>query len=321
MEQQTAVMITVEDAAGFLAAHDNYLIITHKQPDGDTLGCAAGLCAGLRGLGKQANILKNPQTTRSYTALTAPYEVYTEDLRGYTLVAVDVPAKANAQVNFPYKENNIKLLVDHHSGHPGFAERNLIMPHLASCGEVVFLILKSLNAEITPEIANALYTAVSTDTGCFRYKNTTAETLAAAAELVAFGAENGRINYELFTVKRLSRIRLEAAVIAGLEFYGGGEVAVASITPAMIAAADADEADMEDLANIALMPSGVETAVTLREMSEGVTKLSVRTANKPNAADICRQLGGGGHGMAAGANIKAPLSEAKKMTLEAVSIN
>ncbi|MDR2360795.1 MAG: bifunctional oligoribonuclease/PAP phosphatase NrnA [Oscillospiraceae bacterium] len=318
METRKAA-ITIEDAAAFLSTRDNYLIITHRQPDGDTLGCAVALCAALRTLGKSAAVLTNPQITRSYAELTAPYELDTSDFGGYTLIAVDVPAASHIQVNFPSDEVGIAMLIDHHGGHEGFAERNLILPRLASCGEVTLRVLRALDAEITPAIATALYIAVSTDTGCFRYKNTTAETLYAAAELVSLGAENGRINYELFTVKRLSRIKLEAAVISGMEFYDRGDTAVASITLEMIKAADADEGDMEDTANIALTPQGVETAITLREMPDGTTKLSVRTANKPNAAEICRMFGGGGHDMAAGATIKAALPEAKSLVIAAIS--
>ncbi|MDR2531018.1 MAG: DHH family phosphoesterase [Oscillospiraceae bacterium] len=313
-------LLTLNETADFLRERDGFLILTHRAPDGDTLGSAAALCNALRELGKSADLLVNAQTTAMYLADVEQY-FSNANPDACTLIAVD---SANASLlQYEYgdvmKHAPVALAIDHHPSHAEFADRTLLDPVKSSCGEIVLELIHALNAPLSCESAKLLYIAVSTDTGCFRYKNTTESTLLAAAELIRAGAPNGALNHRLFMVKRMSRLRLEAMMLATLELYIGGELAVATITRGMMRESGADVYDLEDVATVAGSPEGVEMSVTLREQQDGGTKVSVRTVNFGNANALCAYLGGGGHGMAAGATVEADLATTKSRILDAVN--
>ncbi|MDR0818724.1 MAG: DHH family phosphoesterase [Oscillospiraceae bacterium] len=311
--------LTTEQTAEFLLKRDRFLLLTHKNPDGDTLGSAAALCNALRELGKTAYLLRNTQTTDMYLADVTEYFTDYSALDGeFTLISVDTADINLMQVNEEIKDAAIALAIDHHPSHNQFAENLLLIADKASCGEIILETLNAMQYRLSPETAKLLYIAVSTDTGCFRYKNTKAETLLAAAELVSAGAPSGNLNQRLFMSKRLSRLKLESMIVGGLEMYMDGELSIAVITQAMMKEAGADSYDLEDIATVAGQPEGVEMGVTIREKSDGTCKLSVRTTNYANANAACAYLGGGGHGMASGANVDLGIDDARAKILEAI---
>ena len=175
-------MLTVPQTAALLRTFDNILILTHVRPDGDTVGCAAALCAGLRSLGKAAFLLPNPELTDTTAPYFRPYEApegFTPDKVVSTDIATVGLFPENAR---PYAER-VDLAIDHHPSFESFGRENIVRPEAAACGELIYDILSDLGP-ITPEMALPLYVAVSTDTGCFAYANTTAQTHAVAAALL-----------------------------------------------------------------------------------------------------------------------------------------
>jgi len=308
--------LTLKDATQFLADNDNYLIVTHRNPDGDTLGASAALCCALRDFGKTAYMLENTQVTRKYIDEVKPYWA-PNSFEPEIVVSVDVASAEMLQKDAP-SDIVVDLAIDHHSTHTPYAERLINEPKLAACGELVCKIIKEMNVPLSPDIARYLYIALATDTGCFCYKNVKPETLRTAAELMESGANAGELNHRLFMVKTLSRLELESQIIEHLDLRLGGQLAIAAITLDMMQRARATEHDLDDIATIAGQPDGVEMSITLREQDDGVTKISVRTVKYPNANILCVNFGGGGHGYAAGARIELPIKEAKAEILKAV---
>jgi phosphoesterase RecJ-like protein len=307
--------IQITEAAQFLREHDGFLIISHRRPDGDALGSAAALCCILREMGKTAYTLPNPQATDKFI----PYieEFYAPEDYAYScLVSTDLADEGIIQTNAETLRGKTELSIDHHPSNSGYAPLALVMQEKASCGEVVLEIIKSLGMQLSVKAATLLYIAVSTDCGCFRYKNTTPETLRAAAELVDAGAPNGALNKLLFMTKSKARLLLESDIVSGTEFYKDGELAVATLSDEMIARSGAVEDDLDDVAVIAGQFEGVEMSVTLRQ-NDGGWKASVRTVNYANANAVCARFGGGGHGMAAGCQLDMPLDEAKRAIVRA----
>lgn len=307
--------LTITEAARFLAERDDFLIISHRRPDGDAIGSSAALCCGLREMGKRAYLLPNPQITEKFV----PYaeEFYAPgDFEYGCLVSTDLADEGIIQLNAEALLGKVELSIDHHPSNSGYAGNVVVMPEKASCGEVVQLILKELSCGISRKTAEMLYFAIATDCGCFRYKNTTAETLRAAAELIDKGIPSGSMNKKLFMTKGRGRLLLEGQIITGMEFHMDGELVIAVVSDEMIAACGATEDDLDDVAVIAGQAEGVETSITLRQTETG-WKASVRTVDYPNANAICAQLGGGGHGMAAGCSMDCGLEEAKRRILEA----
>ena len=174
--------MTIADVAAWLQAHDNYLILTHVRPDGDTLCSAAALCRGLRALGKQAFCLENPGLTPKYSPFVSPYHApagFSPD----TVLSVDTAAPDMLQSNAGAYAGQIDLAIDHHVSNTRYAQNSCVVPEKAACGEIIFAILSQLGYPLDADCAGLLYIAVSTDTGCFQYSNVNAETFRCAAAL------------------------------------------------------------------------------------------------------------------------------------------
>jgi phosphoesterase RecJ-like protein len=304
--------LDLASAAAELRGRDGFIIISHRRPDGDALGSSAALCRILRALGKTAYTLRNPQTIEKYLPFVDAY-CAPEGYEAATVVTVDLADEGIIQFGAEEYVGKADIAIDHHLSNKGYCEKTLVMPHKASCGEVVLLLGKELGVTIDVETATLLYIALTTDSGCFRYKNTTAETLAAGAELVSYGIPNGDLTKLFFMTKRKSRLLIESEIIASLRFFNDDELVIAPLTLEMIRAAGADEEDMEDIAVIAGQVEGVETSITIRELEEGGCKVSVRTVKYANADAICVQYGGGGHGMAAGCQLDCGMEEAVEL--------
>ena len=309
--------VTVSQAAEFLRAHDNYLILTHKRPDGDTIGCAAALCRGLRALGKTAHICPGTGATHLFTpyleGLLAP-EGYGPD----TVVAVDIAARGLfTDAGRPWLERGVDLAVDHHPSQEFFAERTCLDAGRAACGEIVLDILKELGP-VTADMAVPLYVAIATDTGCFQYGNTTAASHRAAAELTDTGLDLFPLNKRHFRTKSWARLQVERLITERMHRYENGKIAVAPVSLSLLDEAGATEEDMEDIAAFLGQIEGVETSVTIREQAGGSCKLSVRTSGGLNATKVCALLGGGGHAAAAGCTVPGGLAEAEAAILAAI---
>jgi len=309
--------MTVFETAEFLRAHDNYLILTHTRPDGDTVGCAAGLCLALRGIGKQAFVLPNPEITPLFSNYLEGLTC-SEDYQPDTVVCVDIAARTMFPLNAGNWGEMADLTIDHHPSQEFYAKNTCLDATCAACGEIVYEIAREL-APVTKEIATPLYVAVSTDCGCFAYGNTTAHTHAIAAKLIECGIDLPALNKRHFRTKSWKRMQLEGAILGGMELHDEGCVAIAAITLEMMNSIGATQNDTEDIANLVGALEGVKASVTIRELSPGKNKISLRTdPNWLNASRTCALLGGGGHAAASGATVEADVTETKRVILDAI---
>ncbi len=306
----------ISDCAAWLRQRDGYLILSHHRPDGDALGTSAALCRGLRMLGKTAFILENPQATDRYIPYLREYYARPGFVPAH-VVTVDLADEDIMQVNAGDYRGRVDLCIDHHPSNTGYAAETLLMGERAACGEIVYLLLMELLGGVDRETATLLYIAVTTDTGCFRYKNTNPGTLRVGAALLEAGAPID-LNRRLFMKKRRTRLELESSIISSLEFFQEGEACLGVITLAELERIGVTESDMEDIAVVAGSVEGVETSCTLRQVGERTWKVSVRTGEYENASRICAEFGGGGHGMAAGGTVEGSLEEAKAIVRAAV---
>ncbi len=301
--------LTIPETAGFLKARDNFAIVTHRRPDGDTLGCAVLLCLGLRQLGKKAFVLRNPETTEKYQSLLSGLtkEAPTEN---DTLVAVDVASSNMLGDHFSPLQNNILLRIDHHGSADSFTDFELVDPDAAACGEVIYDVLKEMGAVLDTPMATALYTAVSTDTGCFRYANTTANTLRVAADCTEAGADIFSMNQAYFETNSLGRLRLQGWLTENALFLQDGKVVICALPLEKERELGLTEDDLENISGFPRSIAGVKIAATLRQEPGGLVKLSVRAVPGYDAAAICQNFGGGGHKGAAGASMNLSMEEA-----------
>ncbi len=194
--------MTTTETAALLRSHDRFLILTHVRPDGDTIGCAAALCAALQNLGKTAYVLENPELTATCAAYVTPYHAPANYVPDY-VITTDVASLGLLPDNARPYQHRINLAIDHHPSYEGFAtDGSCVRSECAAAGEIVYEIVRELG-EITPVMATALYCALSTDTGCFVYNNTTANTHRVAAELIDAGCDVQGVNKRHFRTKTL----------------------------------------------------------------------------------------------------------------------
>ena len=308
--------MTCQEAAEFLRTHDNYLIITHKRPDGDAIGCSVALAEMLRAIGKTAWLLPSLDATDLFTdylaGQTAP-EGYTPD----TVVTVDLASLGLLPPNGTPWKDAVQLAIDHHPSNEGYAAQTCLEGDKAACGEILYRIAELLGV-MSPAIADMLYVAVSTDTGCFVYSNVTANTHRVAAALMEAGANYKYLNKKHFRTKSLPRLRLEQLMVEGMRLSRGNTVAVAPVSLAMMAAAGAGENDAEDIAAVLGQIKGVRHSATIREIRPGECKISLRTAADLNASRVCARLGGGGHAAAAGCTVNGSVEDAERAILAAI---
>ncbi len=306
-------------AAALLGGWDNILILTHKRPDGDTIGCAVGLCALLRRQGKTAWILKNPDATSRFT----PYLegcIAPEGFAFDKVVAVDVAALGLLlpQARAIADSRGVDLCIDHHPSNEGYAKETCLEADKAACGEIIYKIVGELGT-LDEAIAAALYLAVSTDTGCFVYSNTTANTHAVAAALMELDIPCAQINKRHFRTKSMTRMRLESRLMEHMETLEEGRVVISAIPLSDMAELNAREEDAEDIAAFLGQIEGVKVSATIRELPGGECKISLRSdPDYLNATDTCALLGGGGHKAASGCTVMGGVQEAHSAIRDAI---
>lgn len=296
--------MTRREVAQWLLGRDRLCILTHGRPDGDTIGSSAALCLGLRKIGKTAYILKNPELSGKLAFL---HEGLTREQfeEGDTLVSVDVASVS--MLPEAWKGFGIALRIDHHGTAQSFTEQELVDSDAAACGEIVYDVLREMGVELDQKIAKALYVAVSTDTGCFRFANTTAHTFTVAAACAATGAELYPINQELFDTNSMTKLKIQSWMVDNLKSYREGTIAICAMPKAVEAQATSD--DMDNISGFLRSIEGVKICALLREKEQGV-RLSVRAVPGYDASAVCARFGGGGHKGASGASLSMTLAEA-----------
>lgn len=301
-----------------LSARGSFVILTHRRPDGDTIGCAAALCRALRALGKRAWVLKN----RQFTPRFAPYLdglVCEEVPEGAAVISVDIASLGLLSFDAEHLAGRIELAIDHHESNSLPIENKLVEADKAACGEIIYDLLVELGVTVDKKTAEALYLAISTDTGCFKFSNTSANTFHVAQKLVEAGADIFPINKLFFDTKSFARLKLEAKLIETAEFYAGGRIALCVMPTALLNELSLTEDDIDSISGFARSIEGVEIGIMIREVEDGLGKLSVRTGPSYDASSLCAALGGGGHAGAAGASVPGGIAGARQAILSVLS--
>ena len=307
-------MADLQRAAELLLGWDNILILSHRSPDGDTLGCASALSRALIALGKSVRFDCADAIPEKFSYMFSGVEY--GDFEPEKIVTVDVADKVLLGTLEPLGEKT-DLAIDHHATHRVFAKETWVDGSSAAACQLIAKLIPALGAEITPEIADCLYTGISTDTGCFKYPNATPETYRIAADLIECGAHAADINRVMFDTKSRSAIELLKRVYSDMEFYCEGRCAVLCLTKAMIAETGAKEGDLDGVAAIVRQVEGVQFGITIRERGENEYKVSLRATEPADAAAVCAKFGGGGHKGAAGCTFFTALEEAKSRMVAA----
>lgn len=316
-EKNPCIDITLEQTCDFLKSRNDFVILCHASPDGDTIGSAAGLCLILRRLGKRAFILCGDPFPEKFTYI---YKGLTQqDLQEafipQTVVASDVAdPKLLGRLREEYP--SVDLCIDHHVSNTRYAHRLLLDSSASAACEIIFQLGRRLADPADKQTADALFTGLSTDTGCFKFSNVTARTHRIAADLLELGADAAEINRLMFDTKSRQRVEIERMALDSMRFYHEGRCAMTAITKAMREQSRCAEDDLEGLTTLSRTIEGVVIGVTIREKDNGRYKVSVRTLAPVDASKLCGELGGGGHARAAGCELEGPLEQVRETLAE-----
>ena len=300
--------ITLKQAADFLKSNDNFVILTHQNPDGDTLGSGFGLAMILNSLGKSSSVICCDDIPSKYSYFTKFAPQNCDFTKKTTVVAVDVAdSKLLGELEDEYKDK-VELCIDHHISNNGYAANTYLDSNAAANCECIYDLANALGVKVDNAMALALYTGISTDTGCFRFSNTTAKTLRIGADLMECNIDTAEINRIMFETKSRIRVELERMALDAMEFHFNDRCAIITVTRDMYEKTGCKDEDLEGITSISRSIEGVIVGVTMREREQGGFKISVRTYPPIDASEICKKMGGGGHIRAAGCQLGAEFS-------------
>ena len=314
----------------FVAGHQRFLLTTHVNPDGDGLGSEVAVALWLRGLRKSAHALNDSLVPEAYLFLTRDvtaeaFEASLAERRFAECDAVIVLDTSNRQRigrlaplldRFPLPI----AVVDHHVSHVhGFGQVNVIEPDASSTGEIVYDLIRESGATLTPAMAEALYVALMTDTGSFRYSNTDSHAHRMAAELLSHGLDPQRIHAQVHSHASAGRLRFFGEVLSRLELMDGGRMAVMEAAPEQFQRHGLTGADTEGLVDMPRNIAGVDVVALFSEVEPGKVKVSLRSTGRISIDQVCAALGGGGHPHAAGVLLRGTRADARARILPELS--
>ncbi len=304
-----------------IRAGGRFLISTHLNPEGDAIGSALALGAGLRGMGKEVVILTQDPTPDVLLFLPGAGEIRHQAPPGPfdAAIAVDCGDRERLGEEFHKVKGIAKVInIDHHVSNRHYGEINLVEPGASSASEMVYDLLRAIPVPITREIAQNIYTGILTDTGSFHYSNTSAKALGVARACLLSGAEPWRVAEQVYENQPLPRLVLLSRVLQTLEIYEQGRISSVLLTQRMFEESQATPSMAEDFINFPRSVRGVEVALLFREVNPRKYRVSFRSRGAVDVARIAEGFEGGGHPNASGCTVEGSLSEVKAKILEAV---
>lgn len=312
-------LINVKEAAAFLRESDGYLIYTHANPDGDAIGSATALALVLRAFGKEAFAFcadSLPEKLSFFPTDGVFLEKEPDDLSKYTLLSVDA---AGERVLGSAKNKSFHLSIDHHRVNTIDCQKLLVMSDKIACGEIIFLLMDELGVEMSYDMAVALYGAICSDSGGFRYEAVAPETHIMAARCLEKGIKQDAICRQLFESKTKTQVELIKLAYKHLELLCDGRFAMVSIPPEEVESCGAVDADFDCINPIPREIHGVLASAVVRMKKDGV-KVSLRSSADIDVSSISSRFGGGGHyhasGFTLGNNFEDAVETVRKIFLE-----
>lgn len=312
-------MVSLEELAQILKSNDNYLVVSHQRPDGDCLGSTLGLFHGLRLAGKKVSAHNATPLNGKWDFIPGSEQILREPPTAPADFTIFVDCSNVSRVSDDFQPQGRVINIDHHLTNDRFGEFNYIDLDASAVGEQIYRLLQKLGVPITADIASCLYLSILTDTGGFRYSNTTAETLRVASELVAAGAHPGDIAQAVFESRTKGEFLLTSRALDRLTYEMNDIVVWSELLWSDYVEAGGIDAEPEGLASDLRAVKSVEVACLLHEMEEGGLRAGFRGKGNVDCSEIARACGGGGHFNASGAAIaNMPYQEAKVKVLSEV---
>lgn len=308
------VRALIEDAA-------QVLVVSHIDPDGDALGAQLAVGQYLRDLGKRVYLLRDSVIPDKYLFLPGVQEIATagsmpDRLPIDTAIVLECPALERMGTATRFLSDGLKIInIDHHRDSAEFGMVNWVDTTASSVGEMIADYFHEVGYVPNRDVATQLYTAILTDTGRFRFQSTSPHTMRVAAALIELGADPRHVCDHVYYNLKPTTVKLIGKVLNGVEFHDFGRVCLLSLTKEMFASAGAEDYESDGLVDFTMFNKGVIVGVLLKDGANGSTKMSLRSSDGVNVAEIAAEYGGGGHFNAAGCTIAKPIAQARQEIL------
>lgn len=299
------------------------LVVSHVNPDGDTLGAMCALKLYLKDkadtLIQTSSLVGIPETYKFLPEINLSKNLDTVQDIYDLVIAIDVASIDRIVQNARAIFDNTKMTIniDHHKTNNSYGKLNWVVENASSAGEVLYNMFKTKNIPVSKEMAECLYVSILTDTGCFRYENTSPKTLEIAAELIKLGANNADLAKKCYNNKPKDMVLFQSAVISKAKFLFNNKVAIASITKEDCKKFNTKNEYTEGIAETLRTIKSVEISAVLKENDNGDTKISLRSDNV-DVCEVVKRFNGGGHIHAAGCTIKKPLKIAIELLVDEI---
>ncbi|MCU0714682.1 MAG: bifunctional oligoribonuclease/PAP phosphatase NrnA [Pirellula sp.] len=309
-----------------LNKHKRFILTSHIRPDCDALGSEMGMAGILQAMGKEVTIINGHQTPPSLYFMDPAQSILVigdtithEEIEGDCLIVLDTSAWAQLgpMAEVLRKFNGPKVVIDHHVGEDDLGAQFFKDTSAEATGHLVAKLAEHLNVPISRTMANALYAAIATDTGWFRFDSTTSETYRVIAKLVDAGASPSTIYGDLYERDTVGRVRLRGRILARVQVECNGQLVHTHVRKEDFVESGALASDTEDAINLTLAIEGTKVAIILIEQLKGGFKVSFRSRCHVDCNELARQFGGGGHRAAAGAFIEAEFADVQARVLQA----
>jgi len=317
-------MARLDEALRFLREHDDFLIVSHVQPDGDAISSTIAVRWLLDRMGKRSLMINEGRVPPRLGFLPHAGEIvnFSErkpDRRFRAVVAVDCADFSRIGLVRELFDEPYELLnIDHHPTNDAFGAVNLLRHDAAATAEILFDLIERAGLAIDADAATVIYTGLLTDTGGFRYSNTSPTVMAAASKLLTAGVDAWQLADRLLERMTMPQLRLLQRGLARLEFTDDGRVGWLYIEPKDLEETGASAEDLEGLVNYARNIDGVEVGLLFKGLEDGTVKVSLRSAGSADVASIAQRFGGGGHIRAAGCRLAMPLDKAMRLVVDTV---
>lgn len=314
--------IKMIEAIELIKESKTILIASHVNPDGDNIGSSLALTLALKKINKNVLILKSDSVPNSFSFLPGIDLIreYDSKLKDIDLfIVLDCGDEDRLGENKPLLETAKKIInIDHHISNTNFGDINIVDHEASATGELIYYFIKQMNIDFDKEIATNLYTAISSDTGSFKYESVTGDTHRIIADLLDYKIDKNNININLYESMSFTQMKLFVKSLASLEILNNSQIAVVKVTQEMLKETGASLEDAEGIISFIRKISTVEAACVLKELESENIKISLRTKKYLDASKICENFNGGGHKRAAGCTIYKNIEEAKKLIIQEI---
>jgi bifunctional oligoribonuclease and PAP phosphatase NrnA len=302
--------------------HQRFLVISHVRPDGDAYGSTLGLALSLQAMGKDVQVVNSDGLSPLFEFLPGSKslsEKVSAPEADRLIIAVDCADKKRLGPVFDQWQRTPDVNIDHHISNPGYSALNLVDAESPATAQVLYEIITALQWPLTAAVAANLYVGIMTDTGNFRYRQTTARTFEVAARLVAAGADPTDLSEACYQSYRAERLLLIGEIFKAIHFTNHNRVAWFCLTPEMYVRSGAIPDETEGLIEYLQSVKTVEVAFLLETLPDGLTRASMRSRGTVDVQRICQEFGGGGHRLAAGLRTKLDSAALEKRLLELIA--